>query len=117
MKKYLPYILLVVCAVVITKIIDYATDTTDELTKEKEALEESVNEWISKWKESENNRIELRKKNLVQEHLIEAYENENDSLIDIMHNGTREQRDSIGTALIGRLQKRQHSKAPIERGL
>ena len=111
MKKYLPYILLVVGAVLVTKIIDWSTsDSTDELEREKQELQEEVDGWIKKYNTSEQNRHELEKEVLVKDAIIEAYETENDSAIDIMHHGTREERDSVGAALIERLLMRQHKE-------
>ena len=117
MKKYIPYIILVVATVIVIKAIDWTTDVTGDLEAEKIQLLEDLNMWKDKWESAEAERIKLQENRKVNEELIRAYETQNDSLINVMRNGTRAERDSTGAALIGRLRMRHNVKTLNERGL
>ena len=103
----MPYILLILGTVVLMKMIDWLTDTSDELEAEKQELLIKVNEYKSKWEDSEKNRILLQNERDTKDKIIEAYENENYSVIDSIRIADNEQLDKHGAALLGRLRERQ----------
>jgi len=116
-KKALPFILIVIGTVVVTKVIDYGTDNIFELEKKNKELLKELNKSIEKYNKSELKNIKLEKQIKESKTIIKAYETKNDSAIDIMHHGTREQRDSVGTALVERLLARQHNQTSKPRSL
>lgn len=117
MKKYLPYILLIALVIVAITFIQNVSDTNSKLESEKAEMLEEIEGWKDLWNTAEVERIKLKEKVQIKEQLIQAYENENDSLIDVMRNGTRAERDSTGSALLGRLRVRHNVKTLNERGL
>ena len=117
MKKYLPYGLFVLTLIVSILFIKNVADTNSTLESDKAIMLENINMWKDKWESAEVERIKLQEERKVNEQLIQAYETENDSLINVMRNGTRAERDSTGAALIGRLRMRHNIETLNERGL
>ena len=117
MKKYLPYILLISTVIISILFIQNISDTNSKLESEKSEMLEKINELVDLYNTAEVERIKLQEERKVNEQLIQAYETENDSLINVMRNGTRAERDSTGAALIGRLRMRHNIETLNERGL